>query len=132
MRHRICAGTGLGNPDRVKLDNKNLSRIKDDFAEDFLDKYIRTSEYWSDFNGFDASCKRDHITVGIEPAYQYERLFIVSIQREKGDSYIQRGKAWGGYGSGIAQTTKYYQDYKRKSKFVKFIDIWHEHYFGEK
>lgn len=42
------------------------------------------------------------------------------------------GKAWGPYGSGLVIKEKYYSEYKRKSKFVKFVDKWHNVLFGVK
>jgi len=64
--------------------------------------------------------------IGIVPAYQYEYLKIVYIAPEKENSYIENGRAWGSYGSQIGSTLRYYKDYKKKSKFIRFVDRWHE------
>lgn len=124
MRHRIggVSAIGLGNPDPVLLDNKGT--INKEFADEAL------KEYFSYEEGFDFQLNKDFVNIGIEPAYQYDRLKIISIQKDKSKSYIQTGKAWGPYGSQIAKNTKVYGDYKNKSKFIKFVDKWHAVLFG--
>jgi hypothetical protein len=70
------------------------------------------------------------IEIGIEPAYMYEDVKIIHIcKHNKNFSHILTGIAWGAYGSDWATTRKYYGDYKYKSKFVKFIDRWHDKIF---
>lgn len=123
MRHSMVSGTGLGNPDPVLLDNKG-GKIDSEFAKDAF------KTYFQEYDGFDFHITQDSITIGMEPAYQYERLKLVSIHKDKRKSYIQQGKAWGPYGSQIAKNTKVYGNYKNKSKFVKFVDRWHEVLFG--
>lgn len=118
MRHRIVSGTGLGNPDPVLLSNNG--RINKKFANDAIALYFN-EEY-----GFDFQISKDSITIGIEPAYQYEKLKIIHINRNKSKSYLQRGKAWGPYGSQISKNTYLYENYKKKGKFVKFVDKWHK------
>lgn len=122
MRHRMVTGTGLGNPDAVLLDNKG--KVNPEFAVDAIVEYFHQEE------GFDFQVSEDAITIGIEPAYQYDELKIVQINKEKNKSYLQRGKAWGPYGSQIAKNTRSYGEYKNKAKFVKFVDKWHAVLFG--
>lgn len=122
MRHRIVTGTGFGNPDPVLLDN--TGDLDTDFGTEALGAYF---DY---FGGFDYKVTKTGVTIGYEPAYQYERLRIIHIDKDINKSYIQNGKAWGPYGSGIAKTTKYYSEYKRKCKFKNFIDRWHSGLFG--
>jgi hypothetical protein len=122
MRHRIVSGMGLGNPDEVLLENKG--QINKEFADDAI------ASYFEDEEGFDFQVEEDSVTIGIEPAYQYDKLKIVQINKDKSKSYIQRGKAWGPYGSQIAKNTTVYGDYRKRSKFVKFVDKWHEVLFG--
>lgn len=124
MRHRMVSGTGLGNPDEVLLDNQGAIDVK--FAKEALDTYFSNEE------GFDFKITPNVVNVGLEPAYQYEKLKIISINKDKSKSYIQTGKAWGPYGSQIAKNTKVYADYKNKSKFIKFVDKWHSVLFGDK
>lgn len=124
MRHRIVTNTGLGNPDPVLLDNKGTF-VWNDLANDAIDKYFQRYE------GFDYQLNKHFIAIGYEPAYEGETLKIICIHKDINKSYIKTGKACGAYGSGITATTKYYGDYKYKSKFVKFIDRWHKELFGE-
>lgn len=120
MRHRIVSGTGLGNPSPEILDNNGV--LYGPFVK-FAMKF-----YFPD--GFDFKIKDDEILIGFEPAYQYERLKIISINKDKDKSYIQNGKAWGGYGSQITKATRYYKDYKNKCKFTRFVDLWHNVLFS--
>jgi hypothetical protein len=122
MRRRMVSGTGLGNPDPVLLYNKG--KVNKEFANDAI------SLYFQDEEGFDFQIETDSVTIGIEPAYQYDELKIIQINRDKSKSYLQRGKAWGPYGSQIGKNTTVYGDHKKKGKFVKFVDKWHEVLFG--
>ena len=122
MRHRIVQGTGLGNPDPALLNN--YGEINLEFGEAAI------KEYFDDIGGIDYHVTEDFVNVGIEPAYQYQKLKIISISKNKDESYIQTGKAWGPYGSGIARNTKYYKEYKRNCKFTRFVDKWYPILFG--
>ena len=119
MRHRIATGFGLGNPSKELLPNNG----------ELPKRFIDAATYSFFPEGFDFKIESDQIAVGIEPAYQYDRLRIIAINRDKEKSYIQLGKAWGPYGSGIAKTTRTYGDYKNRSKFIRFVDIWHSFLF---
>lgn len=118
----MVSGTGLGNPDEVLLDNKGT--LDNEFAVDALLVYFDEEE------GFDFQIKENSISIGIEPSYQYDRLKIIHINKNKSKSYIQYGKAWGPYGSQIGKNTRLYGEYKTKSKFVRFVDKWHAKFFG--
>ncbi len=123
MRHRIVSGTfGIGNADPELLNNKG--EINKEFADDAIAVYFSKEE------GFDFQIEKDSISVGIEPAYQYDKLKIIHINKDKTKSFIQRGRAWGPYGTGIAKITREYGFYKRKSKFTEFVDKWHPVLFG--
>lgn len=126
MRHRmgIASYTGIGgNNSPVLLDNKG--KINKIFAKDVLKTYF---EHWG---GFDYTISDEEIKVGIEPAYFGEDLLIVAICKDKRFSYIQTGHAFGYWGSGIRSKTKYYKDYKKNCKFVKFVDKWHDLLFNK-
>jgi len=128
MRHRIGGQhTGLGNPFKEVLTN-NLSKNKkfNTLVKEMLFEAITTFPLMKQTKGCDFQIYDDIIEFGIEPAYQYEDLEIIALARNKLSSYIQKGHAWGTYGSDIASRTKYYSDYKLKSKFVRFIDKWHQ------
>lgn len=120
----MISGTGLGNPDKVLLDNKGTINKK--FGRAAIKAYFQKWEY------IDFGISENEVLVGVEPAYQYERLKLISINRNKNLSYIRQGKAWGGYGSQITASTKHYAEYKYNSKFVKFVDKWHKILFGAK
>lgn len=122
MRHRIVSVTGLGNPNPVILNNKGL--IHKEFANDAIVNYFK------EYNGFDFQTNEKYITIGIEPAYQYEKLKLISINKNKEESFIKTGKSWGPYGSDIVSNVKIYKNYKNKSKFVRFVDKWHPILFG--
>jgi hypothetical protein len=73
----------------------------------------------------DAGEEGDEIRLGFEPSYQYEDLKVIVIAKDKDYSRFITGRAWGSWGSQIASTTREYGDYKRRSKFVRFVDKWH-------
>lgn len=129
MRHRLVTGTGLGNPDPCLLNNKwteneRLNTTIQIMLHEAIDLWFK------DVGGVDFEIqllenkKRIAVDFGIEPAYQYEKIKVFSIDTNKNSSYYMQGKAWGAYGSGIAKTTKYYNDYKYNSKFKRFVDKW--------
>lgn len=71
---------------------------------------------------------RDNILkFGVEPAYIHEPLYTITFDLENKDNCaLEKGIAFGYYGSGIVSTERLYKDYKNKSKFVKLIDRWYE------
>lgn len=119
MRHRmgIAGMTGLGNPTPAMLNNEGKpdKKMLKEAVGLFFSKW-GYCDYFVHLNG---------TLIGIEPAYQYEHLKVIFIAEDKENCYIENGKAWGGYGSQIVRTRKYYRDYKYRSKFTKFIDKWH-------
>jgi hypothetical protein len=121
MRHRIVSGTGFGNPEPALL--TNTGNVDKEFAEAAI------KAYFEDWEGFDYDVTDDVVKVGIEPAYQYDKLKILEIHRDKSKSSIRHGKAWGAYGSKLVSTVKTYGEYKRRNKFVKFVDEWHGRLF---
>ena len=128
MRHRICdIGLG-GNSDPEILENKWTENeelnelLKECFHESLNTFKFLKEEGWLDFT---IDLKNKEIKFGIEPTYQYETLFIITIDLDDiGECSIEKGIAWGLYGSNIVSTTKYYKDYKNKCQFTKFIDKW--------
>jgi len=125
MRHRIgiASWTGLGNPSKELMDNRGKLTPN-------MKKMFR--EAWKNFplmkkrQGCDYQIKKDEIRFGIEPAYMYNPVEMITLRKDKKYSSKLLGYSWGAYGSGIAGTTRYYKDYKYKSKFVRFIDKWHK------
>ena len=126
MRHRmgIAGITGLGNSDSVLLNNKGkLIKEHKSMMKEAMDLW-KPLEYGVDYQFIETG-----IAFGREPTYQYEQLFIIYISRNKGKSYVQTGKSFGDYGSGIRSKFQLYGDYKYKSKFVRFVDRWHNKIF---
>lgn len=126
MRHRICNGIGLGSGDPVILSN-NGSLRKCSFWDDFLNDAIKNFKTIANYNGFDFYIDKKRFCFGIEPSYQYDDLQVICFCfADKNECSLEQGRAWGIYGTHIVTKKVLYKDYKRKSKFVKFIDKWFE------
>lgn len=116
MKHRIA--TVLGNNDtRFNLDN--TGEINETFASAAIKEYFG---YWE---GCDFHVDKKQVVVGVEPSYQGDDLLVVAIHKDIDKSAIQTGHAFGHYGTGVRKRTKTYAEYKRNSKFKKFVDKWH-------
>ena len=129
MRHRmgIASLTGLGNSSKELLPN-NWTEKDRNKLNPMLKEAVEL--FFKKWGYCDLFIKENSIDFGIEPAYQFEELRIVSIKRNKEKSFIEYGKAWGLYGSEIVRNTKYYEDYKKNGKFKRFIDKWYPTIFG--
>lgn len=123
QRRLVTNGFGANAP--VLLDNKGAITINKEFADAALAAYFEKEK------GFDVHVADDHVDIGIEPTYQHDNLKLISINKDKAKSYIRRGTSMGPYGSQILDKTKTYGEYKRKCKFTKFVDRWHEVLFGK-
>lgn len=122
MRHRLTdCFTGLGNPNPALINNNG------EFNKIVGDKLVKG--YFKNFEAVDFQLEEDYVIAGYEPAYMYEKLLIICIHKIKEKSYIKKGYAWGGWGTGIRSSTRYYSDFKYKSKFVKTIDEIHSMLF---
>lgn len=130
MRHRITAvHTGLGNPSPELMDNQwSEDERFNQLLQSVLSQAIDL--YFTEKGGVDFKISEEGVLFGYEPAYQYERLKLIFIGKDKDLSYISTGKAWGGYGSNVVINKKYYREYLRQSKFVKCIDRWHQLLFS--
>lgn len=128
MRHRMVTGTGLGNPSAPLIDGKSTGSKKRDML---INECAKESHdlFFTKYGYCDAQSRTDEIRLGVEPAYQFDPLKVVSIQRVKEMSYLMTGKSFAAYGSGIRSTKKYYRDYKYNSKFKQLIDKWHPQLF---
>lgn len=120
MRHRIASGFGFGNSDRGILDNKG--KLNKKYADDAYETYFSKQ---GQAEGFDFHVNESCVMVGLEPGYQYERLLIVAIHKNKEMSFIRDGYAWQGYGTGLRKKTRFYGEFKYNCKFVRFVDKWH-------
>jgi hypothetical protein len=118
MRHRICNDNGLGSSKPNILNNNG--KINKNYANDVLNTYFK-NEKW-----FDYEINKNYIIVGIEPTYQFDRLKLICIHKNKLQSFISQGRANGPYGSNIMYKQKFYSDYKYKCKFTNFVEKWHK------
>lgn len=128
MKHRVNSELCLGIPSEAILDNKWTKDVEyncllADCRKDAIDSFKTLAKL-----GFvDFGISKDEIKLGFEPSYKYEPLFVIAINlNNKEDSYIERGKAWGYYGSNIVSKKKFYRDFKKKIKFIRFVDKWFE------
>lgn len=109
MRHRIGGGiTGLGNPIKELLSNTGELTPA---AKEMADEAIKL--YFKKWGGCDYETGENSVKLGIEPAHQFEDLKIICITRNKEKSFLHTGRAFGGYGSGIRSTIRFYSDYKK-------------------
>lgn len=126
MRHRICDITGLGNSFPCELDN-NIKLEQCEFWDKFLIDCIENFKTIANYNGFDLSLSKDIFAFGIEPSYKYDDLQIIYIDlKNKGGCAIREGRAWGYYGTHTLTKIRFYKDYKKRSKFIRFIDKWYD------
>ncbi len=131
MRNRNTA-TGLGNPNPELMDgqttgNKKRDTLINECAKDAYEIFFKGTKL--DYNSVDAQAREFEVRIGVEPTYMYESLKMIVIRDEIQNSYIITGYAWDAYGSGIRSTRKYYKEYKTNSKFVCFINRWHDKLF---
>lgn len=124
-RRGIAAYTHIGGGGPSMLSNEG--NITNDMRAMFNEAI---ELYFQKWEGCDYQITKDAIEFGVEPSYQYEDLKIISLNKIKDESYIATGYAFGAWGSAIRGTTKYYRDYRRSSKFTKFINNWHPIIYG--
>jgi hypothetical protein len=113
---------GLGANAEVYLNNKGS--LNESFAKSVMN-------FFGYIEGFDFQIEDNLVAVGREPTYQYDALEIIKIVKNKEDSTYTTGKSFGPYGSGVRSRTRRLGDYKRKSKFVQFVDAWHPILFNK-
>ncbi len=132
---RIKRETCFGNPDERILSGERANAKQIKFVNKISEKLLEDYEI-KVYSDIVIKCVRDLgydlndsiLKVGYEPNYSGERLFVITFSPNKNECSITRGKSFGAYGSQILSKTSYYKDYKRKSKFTKFIDKWYTEY----
>lgn len=130
MRHRIVTGIGLGNPDSCILTNNSIYGLK--VNKKFMNELVSEFKTLNEFGGCDFYLGDEGIAFGIEPAYQGDSLEIIYFDfYDRNKCYWRKGISRGPYGSGICSKYNFYGNYKRKAKFVKFIDKWYDTVRGE-
>lgn len=139
MRTRIgCAGfTCLGRAIGTSfcLDNNviNMSQSQIDSLNKILKDFIYEFDSEPNYGlGGHDTCDFGFLNdttfcIGYEPSYQCERLLVFQFDfKNKENSVIIYGTAFGPYGSNIAAKRKYLKDYKRKSKLTEFFNKWYD------
>lgn len=126
MKHRIFTETNLGGNAPTLLPN-NVELKNEAFWDKFYNSAAKTFNLIEDYGGFDYRLTCGGFNFGIEPTYQYDKLLIIHFSFLKKEACsIERGTAFGVYGTDIRSETWFYSDYKRKSAFTSFIDEWYE------
>lgn len=116
---------GNNSPERLENVGTTTPEILAMFSE-----AIKTFPEMKLHEGLDYHIGSDLIFMGIEPSYFGDNLEIVTIARDKAQSTIETGHAFGMYGSGIRSRKKSYSEFKRPTRFTKFIDAWHGKVFA--
>ena len=116
--------TGLGKPEKDVLDN-NIKIRKNKLFDEFLDSVLKNFKIIAKYNGFSYHYEKKGFKFGIEAPYKYDDTQIIYIDFDDiGESYIEEGRAWGCYGSDCLTRRRYFKDYVRRSKFVRFVEEW--------
>lgn len=130
MRHRLIYATCLGRGQGTNYNLDNEWKCKESDKEKYLKMFedaIDTFPLFMDYDGLDFGFNDNSVFIGLEPSYAGEDLLVIRLDlKNKEESYMITGHAFGYYGTGIKSRGKLYKDYKRKSKFTNFIDKWFE------
>lgn len=125
MKHRGGAeATGLGGGAKTLIIGQSSGKAKLDVLINKASKEAHDL-FFTKFGYCEAGVEKNEIRIGVEPSYEGDELKILSINKKKEESFFITGRAFGPWGSGIRSTTREYQDYTKKGKFVKFVDKWH-------
>ena len=140
MRYRMAgaAMTGLGGNSAPELipgggsgDKKRDALIRQCSKECYELFFKGHKERGIDLDGVDAGLHLDAVRIGVEPGYMYWPLKIIEIDPVKERSMLMSGYAWGPWGTGLRTKKKFYLEYKKKGKFVRFIDKWHPKLYAQ-
>ena len=135
MRHRIgCAvniGIGRSVGSAFNLDNnyERLTKEQEKLVSEICKEFLINFASWY-YEGIEKECSADfgydeegYFYIGWEPSYQYDPLNMLCFDlNDKGKSFRVYGTSFGPYGTQIASKFRYYKDYKRKNKYLKFVD----------
>ena len=125
--------TGIGNSEPELMDgqstgNPELDKVINECAKDCYEQFFKGTRL--DYEAIDAGANEYGITFGIEPAYKDWDLKVVVFMEDKSRCRYETGISRGWYGSQVCSTARYYGDYKKQSKFTRFIDKWHPKLFA--
>lgn len=135
MKRRIAGAshTGLGGGGKSLIDveikvTKKRGELIKECSKEAYELFFKGTKM--DYDYVDGGVKHDEVRIGVEPNYMYERLKMLIISEDKARSRMVTGYSWGGWGTDIRQTERFYRDRKTKSKFVRFVDKWHPKLFN--
>ena len=128
MVRRSGVLTGIGNSAPELMDGQStgdsdLDKRINECAKECYEVFFKGTEM--DYEGIDAGASVFGIKFGIEPAYFGDNLKIINFLQNKGRCSYETGHAFGYYGSGIRSTIRHYDQYKKSTKFTRFVDKWH-------
>lgn len=131
MKHRGGAeNTGLGADAKVFISGKNMSKnVKDSLLNKIAEDCYNTFSF-EKFGYCEAGFDGNEARFGVEPTYQFEKLKLIVISKDKEESSYVTGFAVGYWASAVKSGQKRYGDYLKKSKFVRFVDKWHSKLFS--
>ena len=128
MRHRIIGNVkvlGRNSDPEIMANDLTGNETFDAACRSIFDRVCE--EYFADYKGFDYSAKLTprgfELLLGIEPAYKYEPLRILTFKKAKTSCSIRIGHARGYYGSAITSHTTKYAD--ADEKFRSLVDAIH-------
>ena len=120
----ISRSTCFGKQETYVLDN-NIKLRKCSFWEEFLVDVCKNYKTINLYEGYNFHVSKDGFTFGIEAAYKYDDTQIIYIDfNDVSQSFIEEGRAWGYYGSDCLTKRRYYKDYVKNSKFIRFCNKW--------
>lgn len=138
MRERMCVGTclgrGIGTDFHLNLDIHALPKQQFNLlmriGKDFVETFDSEEDGWK-LGGY-GKCdfgwvNETNFVLGIESSYMYDRtlVFVFDFKNKK-DSGVIDGIAFGPYGTGIRKSFKSLAQYKRHGKRVDFINRWYD------
>ena len=123
-------GTDFSLDNELGNISERQTRLLDEIRQDFIRQFDSEENDYGlgGYESCDFGWLNDKVfVVGLEPSYQWDNFLVFQFDFEnKGTSAVLRGTAFGSYGSNTAIKMKYLKDYKRKTKYYRFIEKWYE------
>lgn len=132
MKHRGGAEqTGFGvNAHLYMRGNQSDGAISNDLLNEIAKDCYETFNF-EKFGYCEAAFDSGEARFGVEPTYMYDALKLMVICENKLESKYVTGRAVGPWASTVIGSTREYGDYAYKSKFIRFVDKWHEKIFNK-
>lgn len=86
---------------------------------------LKDGEHHCDWSLENRNPDTNNFVFGEIPSYQHQDLKTVCISKDINQSYYEKGKACGLYGSEVKSKKKYYTDYKYNTKIKLLIEKLH-------